>query len=312
MSQAGSPDGVPQDGRLLSPETVGQLTRFRLSTRRRVHGRYAGAHPSRRHGASMDFADHREYVPGDDPRRVDRAASMRLGRLLVRLYEAEDEAAVRIVVDLSASMGFGAKLDTARRVAAALTVLAAGAQDRVRIMLARQGTDGVDAGPWFRGAGALPAVERRLLATTPPAGARGPDDRPGAPDLVATLQVAHGEGPVGPVVLVSDLAFDGWDDVVRAAAAGRGDALVVHVVGRSDLEPDVRGDLRLVDSETGGEIEVGVAESALDDYAAARDAWLAEVEQVCGHQGVGYARVVDDESVAGLVTGTLRALGVVT
>lgn len=296
---------------LLPPEVVGQLTRFRLTARRRVQGRFAGVHPSRRHGASMDFADHREYVPGDDPRRVDRAAWLRLGRLLVRLYEAEDEAAVRIVLDLSASMGFGAKLHTARQVVAALTVLAAGGQDRVRVVLAGAGGR-VDSGPWFRGLGALTAVEQRLLAAAPPDGAHGRGDAPGAPDLAAALQAARRAGPTGPVVLVSDLAFDGWQEVVRAAASGPGDALAVHVVGRSDLEPDVRGDLRLVDAETGEEIEVGIAEAALASYRAACDRWLDAVERLCGQQGVTYARLVDDQPVGELVTTTLRSLGMVT
>ncbi len=66
-----------QGGRLLTPELVGRLGRFRLAGRRRVAGRFAGEHPSRRYGSSLDFADYREYAPGDDPRRVDRHAHAR-------------------------------------------------------------------------------------------------------------------------------------------------------------------------------------------------------------------------------------------
>ncbi|MBW3658691.1 MAG: DUF58 domain-containing protein [Actinobacteria bacterium] len=323
--------------RILSPELVARLVRFRLLAKRRVQGRYAGAHASRRYGASLDFADYREYVRGDDPRRIDLAAYQRLGRLLVKLYEAEDEAAVRIVVDLSASMGFGRKADVAREVTAAFAALAAAGQDRVRVLLAgavptsptgslhRGGSPeteqldanssgagaGVDAGPWFRGPNALPAVEHRLLGVRPPAPAGAGGEPPGRADLVTAVRRARGEGPVGPVVLVSDLLFEGVDDVLRALASGRGDALVVHVVGREDLDPSDRGDLRLVDAETGQDVEVGIAEDVLDAYAAARDAWLDEVEAGCGRQGISYARVVDDASVEDLVLTTLRALGVV-
>ena len=299
--------------RILSPELVARLVRFRLLAKRRVQGRYAGAHASRRYGASLDFADYREYVRGDDPRRIDLAAYQRLGRLLVKLYEAEDEAAVRIVVDLSASMGFGRKADVAREVTAAFAALAAAGQDRVRVLLA--GAEGalasVDAGPWIRGPNALPAVEHRLLSVRPPAPASGDGEPPGRADLVTAIRRARGEGPVGPVVLVSDLLFEGVDDVLRALASGRGDALVVHVVGREDLDPSDRGDLRLVDAETGEDVEVGIAEDVLDAYAAARDAWLDEVEAGCGRHGISYARVVDDASVEDLVLTTLRALGVV-
>jgi uncharacterized protein (DUF58 family) len=300
--------------RVLSPRLVGELSRFRLTARRRVAGRYAGAHASKRFGSSLDFADYREYVAGDDPRRVDLAVYQRLGRLLVKLYEAEDEAAVRVVIDLSASMGFGRKATAAREMAAALVALAANGQDRVRLLVAGATRDGatvpVEAGPWLRGPSALPAAELQLLALAPPAA----DDRdapPGRADLVTALRRAHGEGPRGPVVLVSDLLFDGWEETLRTLAAGRGDALLVHVLGRDDLEPAERGDLRLVDAETGEDVEVAIADDELEAFARRRDAWLGTVEALAGRHGIGIARLVDDRSVEDVVLTTLRELGVV-
>ena len=302
---------TPERERLLSPRLVGELTRFRLAARRRVAGRYAGAHPSRRFGSSLDFADYREYVPGDDPRRVDLSAYQRLGRLLVKLYEAEDEAAVRIVVDHSASMSFGRKARCAAEVSAAFAALAANGQDRVRVIIVgADGREAVDAGPWFRGPDALAAVEHRLLGVTPPDPGRA-EEPIGRADLTAAVRRAHGEGPIGPVVLVSDLLFDGWDGLLRGLAAGRGDALLIHLLGREDVDPSERGDLRLVDSETGTDVEVGIAEDALDDYARVRDAWLAEVDATAGRHGIGVARVVDDTPVEELVLTSLRRLGVV-
>lgn len=283
---------------ILEPATVARLSRLRLAGRRRVEGRYAGTHASRRFGSSTDFADYREYVAGDDPRRIDVHAHARLGRLLVKLFEAEDEAALRVVVDLSASMGFGDKLRAAREVTAALAAIAAGGGDRARVLLAGET---VDAGPWFRGPATLPAVEQRLLATS--AG--------GVANLPAGLARAHGEGPRGPVVLISDLLFEGWEETVRTLGAGRGDAVLVHVLGRADLEPELDGDLRLADSESGAEVEVGIADRAMADYRAARDAWLAEVEAACGHRGVAYAYLVDDERVEQFLGVTLARLGVV-
>jgi uncharacterized protein (DUF58 family) len=300
--------------RVLSPRLVGELARFRLTVRRRVAGRFAGAHASKRYGSSLDFADYREYVAGDDPRRVDLAVFQRLGRLLVKLYEAEDEAAVRVVVDLSASMGFGRKATTAREMAAAFVALAANGQDRVRLLLVggRRGDDpvAVDAGPWLRGPSALPAAELQLLAVDAATPFRQAE-APGRPDLVTALRRAHGEGPRGPVVLVSDLLFDGWQDVLRTLASGRGDALLVHLLGHEDLDPTERGDLRLVDAETGDEVEVAIADDELEAFAVRRDAWLAEVEEVAGRHGIGVARLVDDHRVEDVVLTTLRRLGVV-
>ncbi|MBA2317064.1 MAG: DUF58 domain-containing protein [Euzebyales bacterium] len=289
---------MPTATRILAPELVARLGRFRLGGRRRVEGRFAGGHASRRFGSSVEFADHRAYIAGDDPRRVDWHAHARIGRLLVKLFEAEDEAALRVVVDASASMGFGAKLDRARQVAAALVAVAAVGGDRVRVLIAG---DGVDPGPWYRGASALPAAELRLLR----AGATGRADLPSA------LRRARAEGPRGPIVLVSDLLFDGWEDTVRVLGAGDADAALVHVLGRADVDPDLDGDLRLVDSETGQEREVGVSGDVRAAYAATVERWLDDVARRCGAAGVALARLHDDEPVEDLLALVLPRLGVI-
>ncbi|HVM00740.1 MAG TPA: DUF58 domain-containing protein [Egibacteraceae bacterium] len=280
---------------VLAPAAVARLRRLRLVTRRRVEGRYAGAHASRRHGTSLDFADYRAYVPGDDPRWVDAHAYARLGRLLTKRFEAEYETALRVVVDTSASMGFGGKAAAVRAVAAGLAAVALAGGDRVRVLLA--GPE-VDPGPWLRGARGLAQAQRRLAAV----------EIAGAADLAAALRRARAEGPRGPVMLVSDLLFEGWEDVVTELA--RGEATLVHLLGRTDVEPDVRGDLRLVDAETGAEVEVAVGERALADYAAARDAWLDAVRSAATRRGVVYARHLDDEPVEDLLAVRLTGLGV--
>lgn len=247
----------------------------------------------------MDFADYREYVPGDDLRRVDIHAYARLGKRLVKLYEAEDEAALRVVLDLSGSMGFGAKLAVARAVAAGFAVVATGGGDRVRVLLC--GGEGVDAGPWFRGGVALPAVDARLASVS--AG--------GVANLPAALARAVGDGPRGPVVLISDLLFDGWEDAVDALGLGRADTCLVHVLGRDDIEPDLDGDLRLADVESGAEVEVGIAGAALGDYRGIVERWRDDVRAACGARGIAYAPLIDDESVEDFFLTRLPATGLV-
>ena len=282
---------------VLPPATVAKLARLRLGGRRRVEGRFSGAHASRRFGSSLDFADYREYVAGDDPRHVDVHAYARLGKRLIKLFDAEDEAALRVVVDLSASMGFGRKLETARQVAAALAVVATGSGDRVRVLLA---ADAVDPGPWFRGGAALPAVDQRLAAAT----------AAGTADLVAALARAVGDGPRGPVILVSDLLFDGWPDVLDALALGRADTCLVHLLARDDIEPALDGDLRLADAESGAEVEVALAAGTLADYTDTARRWMGQVSQACGTRGIAYARLVDDESLEDFLLAGLPAAGV--
>jgi uncharacterized protein (DUF58 family) len=203
------------------------------------------------------------------------------------------------VLDLSGSMGFGAKLAAAQAVAAGFAVVATGGGDRIRLLLS--GANGVDAGPWFRGGVALPAVDARLGAVV----------AAGVSDLPAALARAVGDGPRGPVVLVSDLLFDGWEASVDALGLGRADTCLVHVLGRSDLEPDLDGDLRLADSESGAEVEVGVAGAALSDYREIVARWRRGVRAACGARGIAYAPLVDDESVEDFFLVRLPATGLV-
>lgn len=294
---------------LLTPELQADVARLRLRTNTRIEGRHPGAHTSRRHGSSVDFADHRDYVAGDDPRHIDRPAWLRTRKLLVRLHDAEDEATGRIVVDLSASMGFGDKADLARQVAAMFVVLAGAEQDRVRLLLAGPGQH-VTAGPWLRGPAALPTAEALLLAHAP----QDADDTPagdGQAPLAAAVRRAVGEGGTGPIVVISDLLGDGWEDVVRNLGATPGDRILVHVVGRDELSPGLDGDFRLVDAETGTDIEIGITDRVLDRYAEAVGNWLAAIDEQAGRQRAHVIRLVDDTDIADLPT-MLRRAGVVT
>lgn len=283
---------------VLDPSMVARLGRLRLGGRRRVEGRYSGTHASRRHGSSLDFADYREYVPGDDLRRIDVNAYARLGKRLIKLFDAEDEAALRVVVDLSGSMAFGRKLAAAREVAAALAVVATGGGDRVRVLLAGEA---LDAGPWYRGSAAMPTCNSRLAAVA----------AAGAPDLPAALARAIGDGPRGPVVLISDLLFDGWEETVDALGLSRADACLVHLLGRDDVSPDLDGDLRLADVETGAEVEVGIGEAALADYAGVVGRWTQSVEQACGARDIAYVRLLDDDSLENFLLARLPASGII-
>ena len=119
---------------LLEAELRGRLERLSLRSRRRVTAQWSGRHSSRHKGESLDFADYREYVPGDDFRRIDHNLWARLGVLLVRQFEAEEELPLKVVIDTSASMGFYRKLETARQLAAMMAYLGLAGGDRVQLI----------------------------------------------------------------------------------------------------------------------------------------------------------------------------------
>lgn len=268
---------------LLEPAALETLERLALATRTRLLGALAGDHRSRRYGSSVDFADYREYKPGDDFRRIDVHLSARHDRLFLKLFEAEEDVPVRLVVDCSASMGFGtpAKLGFAARAAAALAHVGLMQGDRVRLYAARDG--GAEPSRWFRGKGDSPAVMTWLEQLD----ARG---------TAGAARAIHEEGRPGVLVLLSDLLEDDWEQTVRRLAPP-GEAGVVQVLAPEEMEPPLEGDLTLVDAETGSEMEISVTAASLQAYRRRRDAWLGAVRSACTSRGIGYALAGSDADI---------------
>ncbi len=292
----------------LPPAAVARLAPHRLATGRRVTGTRDGAHRSTRHGSSLEFADLRPYVAGDDPRTLDLPSSRRHGRLLVRIHEAEDDTSLRVVVDASASMALGTKLAHAGQLAVALAHVTGHGGDRMRVIVATTG-DRVTAGPWVRGRNA-PLVVAHTLAGIEVA---DPDDQaPGAAPLRAALARAHGEGPRGPVVLVSDLLVPDWRDVVTALGSGGQDSVLVHLLALDDLDPALVGDLELVDAETGELVSITASDDVMAMHRRAMADWRDAVVTHAARHGVAVVAATDDESVATVVGVGLRRVGLVT
>ena len=161
---------------LLPATLLAELERLQLRTRRRLAGRFAGEHRSPHFGTSVDFADYREYHPGDDYRRIDYPLYARTGHLFIRLFEAEDDVSVRIVLDRSASMGFYGKLDQARRMAAAIGFVA----------LLRRDTVTLHTEPAGAPAAPLRRAPRHAAACSPTSPRSTPPARPTSPVPPAT------------------------------------------------------------------------------------------------------------------------------
>jgi uncharacterized protein (DUF58 family) len=284
------------DQPLLSPELLGRLEQAQLTTRRRLAGRFSGEHRSNRRGTSLDFADYREYQRGDDPRRIDVGVWARLDQLLIRLYEAEDDLTVRLLIDTSGSM-VGAKLRQAARLAAALGFVALVRRDVVTVH-----TFPLDRpAPRFTGRHAAHALVAHLDGLT----ADG--------DTLfahAVTDLLARPGPAGLAVVVSDLLTPEWAAGLTRLPARGGDVTVVHVLDRAELRPDLSGDLDLVDAETGEIVPVSLAPDQLRAYERAAEAWVDDVAARARHAGAAYVRVLADEPIEPLLLGTWREAGI--
>lgn len=281
---------------LLSPDLRNKLERLSLHLRGRVRGKWAGRHPSVQLGDSVDFADYREYVPGDDFRRIDHNLAARLGVVMIRLFEAEEELPVRVVVDTSASMGYHDKLPAARQLAAILSYLALAGGDRI-YPLQVPGSDGqaFGAGPPSRHRSGWPRLETWLESLRP--GGAG-SLQPIAGHIMNSTTVR------GSSVLISDFLDESWETAIDAFGAA-GSGIVLHVLGREELQPSLSGDLRLVDAESGRVVDLSTSADALAAYSRTLDSFLDAVSGRARRVGLDYVLVPADDDVVARVIGAL-------
>ncbi len=280
---------------LLEPALLEALERLAISTRTRLLGFFAGEHRSRRFGSSVDFADYREYRPGDDFRRIDPALSARFDKPFLRLFEAEEDVPVRIILDASASMGYGTppKSRIAAQLCAAFAHVGLVQGDRVRLYAARDG--GVEASRWFRGRGESTQAMSWLERQAPR----------GGPGLREASRGIREEGRAGLLVIASDLLEQGWEETVRRFAPP-GEAAVVQVLAPEELSPPLEGDITLVDVETGAEVEVSATADLLGAYARRLEAWMAGVRSACTSRGIAQVTTRSDADVRDLLLRGLR------
>jgi uncharacterized protein (DUF58 family) len=288
--------GVDVAGDALLPASVlARLERMQLGTRRRLAGRFSGEHRSPRHGSSLDFADYRDYHAGDDFRRIDYSLYARTDQLFIRLFEAEDDATLRLLVDCSASMAFDGKLLTAARLAGALGFVGLVRRDAVTL----QTVPSANRPRRFAGRHAADALFRSLSSLT----ADGDTDL----DTAAGLLLASSSTP-GITVVLSDLLSPTWERAVDRLPGRGGDVAVVHVLGRSDIDPEhLTGDLEVEDSESGEQLAVSLSPDSRQRLATAITQWLDGVAKHCRQRGIAYSRVMaDDDIVDTLLRGWQR------
>ena len=283
---------------LLSPEFLAQLERLTLASRRVFRGRVKGERRSPRKGHSVEFFDYRAYGVGDDLRYVDWNIAGRLDRLHVKLFLDEEDLCVHLLVDASASMGFGDKLRYASKIAAALGFVGLVNLERVGVGVLR---DRVAEGwPPTRGRSQFLALSH-FLAGVRASGATGLNEGLGT--------YASRAREAGVAVVISDLMDPGgFEAGLRALLERRFDVHVVHVLAPEEENPTFAGDLQLVDSETGEVREITLDGEALRAYRARLHAFFERAEGFCRAHEIGYRRAVTSTPAEDFMLTELKGL----
>lgn len=262
----------PQLTALLSNDTLARAERMRIVPNRRRTNRAQGEHLSGKGGTSIEFSDYRDYVAGDDIRYVDWNIFARLQRPYLKLYSHEEEMHIAVLIDASASMSFEQKFDRARQLAAAFAVMGLMGGERVSVFACNH-------------AGTSPAMETlmtgrvsmhrllRFLETLEPGG-----DAPVEQAVESMLRQHSGRGIA--VVLSDFLTFGDVTRSFNLLYSSGLELLALQLLGPSEINPEITGDVRFVDSETGQALDISSAGELLGIYHDHR----LHLEQFLGDQ----------------------------
>ena len=288
---------------LLSPELLAQLERMELVSRKIFRGRMKGERRSKRKGQSVEFADYRNYVAGDDLRFIDWNLYARLDKLFLKLFLEEEDLHFYSLIDVSQSMTFGepSKLYYAKQLAGALGYIGLCRSDRIKIEPI--GSKQALSAPMLRGRSSLWRMVEYLEGIQP--------------DTTSTLEegiksfVLRNTGK-GILVLITDLMEkSGYESALKYLIAQNMDVYVIHVLSQAEIEPDIKGDLKLIDSEDGDFADVSMSQRLIDRYKSTLAQFISGARDFCGKRNISYMMTSTDRPVDRLVSRYLRQRGLV-
>jgi uncharacterized protein (DUF58 family) len=299
---------------LFDESTLRKLEQLTLIAERVRVGVMKGDRRSRKRGTSIEFADYRNYTKGDDLRRLDWNVYARLERPFIKLLEEEEDLAVHLLVDASASMNWPDnhqspvsnlqsthKLTYALQLAGALGHISLTSGDLLTVSLLHSGGDR-HWGPHRNQQNSL-----RLLQFLETGNAGGITDL----NLSLRNYALYGRRP-GLLFLISDLLSpNGYQDGLNALQSRGYEVGLIHLLSPDEVEPPVSGDLKLVDIETGQDAEITLDPTTLSQYRERLRQWQTEIANYCAGRGVHYIPVTTDLPWEQLVMQTLRVKGVV-
>ncbi len=275
---------------------------LQLRVRRRIAGFAAGEQRSPATGGGIEFADYREYVPGDDVRLLDWSVYLRSKKFLVKLCAEEKELTLVVLLDASRSMAYGEspKLELAKRIAAVLAAIANRAGNRAGISVL--GRSLLEPLRPDRSKATLSGIARTVRSIAPV-------DSPSPASSIRQFASKYGRKCVA--VLISDFLYPGWEAALRALAASGCEAHVVHLLAPEEISPGIRGETTLVDMEDLSESPIHADDELLDRYDRAIADFMSAVRSECSAGGMSCIPISSDAPIERVFHEDLRRGGLV-
>ncbi|MDQ1256485.1 MAG: hypothetical protein QG656_1081 [Candidatus Hydrogenedentes bacterium] len=286
---------------LLEPEFLARLERLAIAVKKVQLGINKGERKSKRKGISIEFADYRDYVQGDDLRFVDWNIFGRLDALYLKLFQEQEDLTVHLLIDASASMRFGkpSKIEFAGKMAAAIGYIALTSYDRV----SAEAFSSI-------GSSQLQPCRGRASAHKLFSFIQSIEPENGTNLEQACRTYVTRNRTKGVALLVTDF-FDeaGFDGCLRRLQQSGSDLYVIHALSPEEIDPPITGDLKLVDSETNAFTEISVSRGLLKRYKENLTGFCEEIRRFCLARGIVYVPVSTETSVEQLTLDVLRRGG---
>ncbi len=263
---------------IFTKEYIAKLERLSIGLTERLGAvGYSGGRKSSAKGSSLEFSDFREYIPGDDLRRVDWNGYGRFDKLYLKLFLEEKQAAVNLFLDTSKSMDFGGKIVMAKALAASLAYIAAGGGDRTQIF-----AFGEKAGAQKLG------ITLDFLDGLEPGGGT---------DYLRAIRERSGLGRGVSIILSDFLSEQAPWDAVKLLQEKKQEVYLLRILTPEEIEPQRGGMVRLVDSETGETRDLELSDHAVSAYKQALRQQESALREFCWQRGAGYCRTDTETSL---------------
>lgn len=288
--------------KLLTRELLAKIDTLQILSARRTRLNRRGERTSHKKGSSVEFSDYREYLQGDDIRSIDWNVYARTEKLFLKLFFEDESRPVYFIVDGSRSMGFGApaKFDYALSLASALSYVSLKRYDRPRVLVLKDRA--------FRPYSF--ASQKQFFAVTAQLEKIAPE---GETHLGAALRkIAFAGYPRGIYFLISDFySSDGFDSMGLLTAAGN-ELHCLHVLPEEEIHPELRGDLRLIDSENDGRTEVSISPQILRRYNGRLEALRKDAAAAAHRSMASYYFISTSVPLDSLILRDLKRQGMVS
>lgn len=288
---------------VINDEFLQQVETLQILIKNNIGGQFGGNRKSRTFGSSCEFADYRDYMPGDDIMKIDWNAYARFDKLYQKLYYDERQMHTRIYIDASRSMdyGKGEKAEQALKIAATIAYLSVCDMDKVSVYAVREGElEEVFAG--IVGKDAFFTAVQKLNEIE-----FGGDSF--LSEAIIPSNVGKGDGL--SVVLSDFLTDNNFEDAINHLAEKKRDILCMQILSAEELKPQLRGKMFLFDSENAVKTyKKNIDKEIANAYKLALEYTIDRIKNYCASRGADYMLVEAEASVGDLFFGKLVDVGV--